>query len=330
MTAHYFGMALNCLSSSEFRPCGVCSSCRKFLAFEHPDFIYIFPTPNYKMSPTGEIKDNSSLSEYAAYLENRKNSPYREFFFSASTEIRKESIMMLQHRLHLSAHEAQFRICIIEDADEMNANTANAFLKTLEEPPARTVIILLTKRMQILLPTIISRCQLVFFNPLPRNVIEGLLIENFNSDPVSARTASLIANGNMETAIRIAQESSSENRQLAIKILTLAAANKELEFHNLLNKGKEILNGEFLFEVLNYLSLFVSDLTLINRAPDSITNIDQSELLASIAAKNKDLDEQIHQTLLTIEDLKRKIDGHVNTTLILIKIYFTLRELVKP
>jgi len=60
-TALYFGMALNCLSKSEFRPCGVCASCRKFMALDHPDLIYLFPTPNLGLNWTAKSpKANSS------------------------------------------------------------------------------------------------------------------------------------------------------------------------------------------------------------------------------------------------------------------------------
>ncbi|MDZ4122323.1 MAG: DNA polymerase III subunit delta', partial [Candidatus Cloacimonadaceae bacterium] len=119
ITALYFGMALNCFSAGEFRPCGVCTSCRKFLNLDHPDFIYIFPTPNMKMSTSGEIKDAQAYKEYESFIENKKNTPWKDFFFSSSAEIRKESIMMLQQRLELSISEASYRICIIEDADKM-------------------------------------------------------------------------------------------------------------------------------------------------------------------------------------------------------------------
>ncbi|MDD2331215.1 MAG: DNA polymerase III subunit [Candidatus Cloacimonetes bacterium] len=330
MTAFYFGMALNCLSSSEYRPCGVCASCHKFLAFEHPDFIYLFPTPNYKISPTGEIKDGSSLKEYEAYLSNKRESPWKTFFFPGSTEIRKESIMMLQHRLNLSIHEAAYRICLIEDADQMNQATANAFLKTLEEPPQRTVIILVTQRLSVLLPTIVSRCQLVYFNPLPRSVMESILIESFAVDPPTARTASLIADGNLKTSIRIAQESSSENRELALKLLSLAAYDKELEFNAFLQKSRELVSGDYLVEVINHLAIFVNDLALLSTHSELLTNIDQISLLTDIATRSVNLGEGCLEVLLTFEDLKRKIAGHVNSSLILIKIYFTLRKLFLP
>ncbi|MCD4651742.1 MAG: DNA polymerase III subunit delta', partial [Candidatus Cloacimonetes bacterium] len=57
-TALYFGMALNCLDESEARPCGVCLSCRKLINFSHPDFIFVFPSPNLEMTPEGDVKND--------------------------------------------------------------------------------------------------------------------------------------------------------------------------------------------------------------------------------------------------------------------------------
>jgi len=156
-TALYFGMALNCLSLSEFRPCGVCNSCRKFLAFEHPDFIYLFPTPNLQLTVDGEIKSPEGLRQYEAYIKNKIEAPWQDYYFSSSIEIRMESVSMLIKRLDFSIYEANWRVCIIEEADQMNIPTANAFLKTLEEPPRQTVIILVTNRLSMLLPTIRRR-----------------------------------------------------------------------------------------------------------------------------------------------------------------------------
>lgn len=232
MTALYFGMALNCLSSSEYRPCGVCASCHKFLSFQHPDFIYLFPTVNLKLSSDGEIRDNEALKQYEAYLKNKIETPWQEFFFTGSTEIRKESMSQLIQRLELSIHEGQYRVVIIENADMMNTQTANAFLKTLEEPPHNTLIVMITERLPQLLPTIISRCQPVYFKPLSQRVIQDILFERFQVDSVLAKSAARISGGNLKTAIRIAQDSSSSSRDKAFDLIQMAAKKQDLEYLN--------------------------------------------------------------------------------------------------
>ena len=175
-TALYFGMAINCQAESSRRPCGICNSCKKFLAFSHPDFNFIFPFPNpprSDISVDGSIKSEQSIEEYKGYIENKQKTPWKDYNFSKNVGIRISSIRMLEHRINLSANEARKKIYIIEHADMMNRQAANAFLKTLEEPPIDTVIILTTSKMHSLLPTILSRCQKVPFNLIPSNHRDG-------------------------------------------------------------------------------------------------------------------------------------------------------------
>ncbi len=323
-TALYFAMALNCLSASEFRPCGICASCHKFLAYEHPDFIYIFPTPNFKVSSNGEIKDSASLAEYERYIDLKRKAPWTDFTWSGATEIRKESIMMLQHRLDLSIHEAKYRVCIIEGADQMNPSTANAFLKTLEEPPDNTVIILITERLPALLPTILSRCQTLYFNPLPRKIIESMLQKKVDVENAMLRTASLISNGNFKTAFRIASDDKSEQRFMAKTFLELACSGRELEFQQIITKSRDLLTGDFVSGMINYLCTFINDIVILKYNPEGITNVDYQDILINVAPRRDEIDETVYRLLTLLEDMKRKIDGHVNINLIIVHLYYSL------
>lgn len=329
MSALYFGMALNCLSMSEYRPCGVCTSCRKLLNFDHPDFIYLFPTPNLQMSIDGEIKDKDGLAAYESYIQNKKESPWQQFRFNKATEIRKESVMMLIRRLDLSIFEANFRICLIEDADAMNTQTANAFLKTLEEPPRNTVMILTTSRLSSMLPTIVSRCQPVYFKPLTRSVTESLLRERFDYDLPTARGAARIAGGNFETAVKVAEGSALGLRDLAFKMLALANEEKEIEYLNLLDSIKEATNPESIRHLFAYLGFIANDLAVLRSNPDEITNIDRVEELNQLARVDEELAEDVLDFLRLIEDYRRKIEGNVNLRLLLVNCFYALRDLTR-
>lgn len=327
MTALYFGMALNCLSKSEYRPCGLCVSCRKLLSYDHADFIYLFPTPNLKMNSEGEITEN--LEEYQSYINNKKASPWQQFRFNKGTEIRKESVMMLIRRLDLSIFEANYRICLIEDADAMNIQTANAFLKTLEEPPRNTVMILTTSRLSNLLPTIVSRCQPVYFKPLTRGVTESLLRERFDFDQATARGAARIAGGNFETAVRIAEGSALGLRDLAFRMMSLAKEDKELEYLSLLDSIKDATNPESIKQLIAYLGFIANDLAVLRSNAEEITNIDKLEELNRLARIDDDLSEDALSFLKILEDFRRKIDGNVNLRLILINCYYAIRDLMR-
>ena len=325
MTALYFGMALNCLSSSDYRPCGVCASCHKFLAFEHPDFIYLFPTINLKLSPDGEIKDNEALVQYNAYIQNKIESPWQDYYFSGSTEIRKESISLLIKRLELSIHEGKYRVVIIENADMMNNATANAFLKTLEEPPENTVIILITERLPQLLPTILSRCQPVYFKPLSQGVIRDILYERFSVDTVMAKSAARISGGNLKTAIRIAQDSTNTTRQRAFELLDLARRNASLDYLSSFAANQVV--SDALKDLIAYIGVIVNDLAIVPFAPQEITNLDKVELLSELA--HEDLAEKIPDFLLLLDDYSHKLEGNVNAGLLQLNLYLALRNLLR-
>jgi len=328
-TALYFGMALNCLSESEFKPCGICNSCRKFLAFDHPDFIYLFPTPNMNITVDGEINKSEDQQQYMAYIRNKIETPWKDFFFKRSIEIRRDAITMLNKKLDFSIFEAKYRVCIIEDADEMNHPTANSFLKTLEEPPPSTVIILTTNRLSMLLPTIISRCQPIYFAPVSPRVMESILVDKFHASPENARIASRIAEGNVKNAVKLIEDEASDLRELAFEILQMAAAGKDYSFYQSIYNTKTRFSAEMMIELIKYICLYIGDLNLIGEAPEQISNVDKLDSLHNMAESiaEKDavlLSDRIWRFLLRMEDLQRKVNGNVNTSLILINLYLQL------
>jgi DNA polymerase III subunit delta' len=328
-TALYFGMALNCQSEVETRPCGTCSSCHKFLEFSHPDLIYIFPTPSIKTSDEGELK-NKSISEYLSYIEKRKTTPWEKVYFTQNTEIRKESMEILQKQLESAQRESKYRICIIEETDEMNDKTTNSFLKTLEEPLPDTVFILLTTKLQSLLQTVLSRCQLVFFKPLTYKIIEDILTSDFLIDKQLARTYSRIANGNLEQAIRLTNDVKHESRNLMIQLLEAAIQKDDSYVINNLQATKEKFKVELMHDLLDHLALWFSDLALLKTGRRDVVNLDFEPLLEQYADKLSAKDSIIAEFLMYFDDLHRKVDGKVNVQFILIDLYHKIKLMLIP
>lgn len=324
ISALYFGMALNCQSEDIEKPCGVCASCHKFLFLEHPDLLYVFPTTNLKLSTEGEIKDNEALAQYKAYIENKLESPWQDFYFDGSTEIRKESISLLIKRLELSMHEGKYRVLIIENADAMNSATANAFLKTLEEPPKNTVIILITERLPKLLPTIISRCQPVYFKPLSQKVIREILMEQFEVEGFAAKSAARICGGNLKAAIRIAREDHHSAREKAFEFLQLTAQGDTLQFLDQSAKTRETIDGTR--DLIAHLGGIINDLAVLPFAAQEITNLDKSEYLGQLASE--ELSEKVPDFLLKLDDYTRKLAGNVNPALLQLNLFISLRKLL--
>jgi DNA polymerase-3 subunit delta' len=321
-TALYFGMAINCLSVMERRPCGTCASCRKFLSYSHPDLTYIFPTPNLEISLEGEIKQEKHLIEYKAYIAQKAEHPWKEFFFSGNTEIRIGSIRMLQHRINLSPNEGNRKIYIIEHADQMNVKTANAFLKTLEEPPPDTVIILTSTRPNALLPTILSRCQKIAFNALTRQVIEEELINSRALSTIEAKTFARIAGGNLEKALQLSESDAASSREEALRFLEMILQNDDLEAMKFATHYKSSKTQNQLSEIIAYLIIWISDLAYLQNLPQEIVNLDRTELLERFYHRNSAVDRYGVEMLEFLEEMIKKLEGHVNPQLIVTEIYF--------
>src|SRR5262249_50595986 len=85
----------------------------------------------------------------------------------------------------LKSARGRGKVAVLDDADDLNAESANCFLKTLEEPPPGSVFILIASSLDRQLPTILSRCQIVRFRPLPAQVVENILRQNDIEDPTT-------------------------------------------------------------------------------------------------------------------------------------------------
>jgi DNA polymerase-3 subunit delta' len=124
------------------KPCGTCDACRWFLAGNHPDFRRLEPEALAKEPPPSESEEEGPA--------RRTKQP--------SIEIKIEQVRALADFLNVGSHRGGRRVTLVHPAEHMNAPTANALLKGLEEPPAAAVFLLVSHRPAQLLPTIRSRC----------------------------------------------------------------------------------------------------------------------------------------------------------------------------
>jgi DNA polymerase III subunit delta' len=158
--------------------CGVCSSCQLFKSGSHPDLIEIGLPPD---------KASLSINQLIGPKENRHHEG-------------------LCHDISLRPFAGSRRVAIIDEADTLNIESANCLLKTLEEPPPRSIMILLSTSESRQLPTIRSRCQIVRFRPLQIDVVERLLAQSaaeWGPDAAGAdelRRAALASGGSLARA----------------------------------------------------------------------------------------------------------------------------------
>jgi DNA polymerase-3 subunit delta' len=121
----------------------------------------------------------------------------------ADSEIKIEYIRQLQQDINLKPYEAKKKVFIINNAHNLNPESSNAFLKTLEEPPASSLIILVTSKPSLLFKTVISRCQAIKFQPLKRADLKEILKESHCLDDKACHYLAYFSEGRMGLALRL-------------------------------------------------------------------------------------------------------------------------------
>lgn len=166
--------------------CQACPSCHWFQGGSHPDFSLLLPgalavemqeSDGPRVSPT--LKCWATRGAEAALDEQQKKGR------KPSREISVHQVRSLANLTHLSTHQGGYRVVLIYPAEAMNTNAANALLKTLEEPPERTLIVLVSHKPQQLPPTIVSRC-VALTAPMPSLAESAIwLAQEGHVDPAS-------------------------------------------------------------------------------------------------------------------------------------------------
>lgn len=188
--------------------CGTCPACQKAAQLIHPDIHFSYPTVTKK--PGEKPIATDFITEWREFV---KFNPYGNLFDwiesikekeNSQGKITAEECNDIIRKLSLKSFESEYKILILWMPEMMGAE-GNKLLKLIEEPPANTLFILVAKNEAQILPTIISRCQLIKVPSLSAANIETALIERNHSDASTARQISLIADGSYREALQLSQ-----------------------------------------------------------------------------------------------------------------------------
>ncbi len=167
--ARSLALALDCQAAESARPCGQCRSCQLITAGKHPDVQLIEPD---------------------------------------GARVKIDQVRALQHDLALRPVEGRYRVAIFDQFEAATIEAQNALLKTLEEPPDYVVLIVLASDPELLLPTIVSRCQQVPLRPLTLAQVRDALIDQWNVEPNQANLLAHLSGGRLGWAVTAANDSS--------------------------------------------------------------------------------------------------------------------------
>jgi DNA polymerase-3 subunit delta' len=199
-----FAQHLYCKNKTEQGACGTCTSCNKVSKLIHPDLHLVFPIAKSK-----DVKSSNDLIK--EFREAFLAHPYMSLtdWFNELSADNKQPIIPVEEandilkKLSYTSYEGSYKIMIIWQPEKMNAEASNKLLKILEEPPEKTIFILVTNHSDQLLATIISRVQQIPFYSCSEQEISDGLIHNYKVNADVARQTAILANGNYAEAISL-------------------------------------------------------------------------------------------------------------------------------
>ena len=251
--------------------CNQCTSCKKIISGNHPDIITIRPSGKF---------------------------------------IKILQIRELSETLQIKPVEGLKRVVTITEAEKMNSEASNALLKSLEEPPDSTMFILTTGQQSDLLPTILSRCQHIGFNPVSSGNIAVYIQNKYNIPSADAEILSTLCRGSIKKADSFTgYEMWIKKRWWIIDTfnrLNTASIKECLIFAEKITEKKELVS-----ELLEILLTYVRDMAIYRFSPEKMVNLDLTKIISQISESFS------VESLLKIADLIQSAqkDIHANASL---------------
>jgi DNA polymerase-3 subunit delta' len=274
--------AVNCTQDGG-DSCDQCASCRKIDAREHIDVALIEPEGVF---------------------------------------IKVDRIRQMVEEAHYRPFEAKKRVFILDPADAMNESAANALLKTLEEPPETSLLILITSKPHALLPTIRSRCQIHTFTPLRVEEVEAFLRKNYRRPESEMKLLARLSAGRIGRALEIDLSVYQEMRKEALEIIKLLSkSNNRVRLIKAAEYlGRKLSRQEF-EQRLDVLTLALRDLFCLLTQGDAaqVTNTDIASSLRQLA--NKWSVEKIAHLNDQIETLRGNLQQNIHRQIALEEIF---------
>lgn len=270
--AKCFARTILC-ESNEIRPCGMCHSCKQMESGNHPDVIFV----------THEKPNTIGVDDIRTGLVND---------------------------ILIKPYSSKYKIYIVDEAEKMSVQAQNALLKTIEEPPAYGIVLLLTSNIESSLPTILSRCMILNMKPVNNEQITDYLrrkgIEQSRID-----TALLFAQGNIGRAEKMA--ASEEFFSLVEQILYILKNLPDMDFEQLLTSVKQLENYKVnIEECLDYMQLWYRDVLLFKATNDGNLIVFKEELKYISNMAKRSTYNGIECIIRAIQRARRRLDANVN------------------
>ncbi|MFD2743199.1 MULTISPECIES: DNA polymerase III subunit [Sphingobacterium] len=273
-----YAQFVNCEDKQPNDSCGLCASCRKYEKLIHPDLHFSYP---FFAKSSGEVAVNYIEAWRQALSEN----PYlgmntwRAQFDAQNKQanINIAEVHDIIKKLSFKAFEAEYKVLIMWLPEYLDTQ-GNALLKLIEEPPEKTLFLLVAENQDRILNTIISRTQLVKINKLTHTDVNQYLIENKGIDPLKAGEISFLADGNLQSAMELLQSDSNAYFDLMIQWLRYVVTDTGLKLIQLAEIDFPKLGRENQKNFLMYTIGMMRQIVLKSQGLESLIFLQDKEL----------------------------------------------------
>lgn len=210
-----YAQYINCQNRTESDSCGVCPSCKKYMSLSHPDLHFIFPTATNK-SVKKDPESDLFLAEWREYFSDCQGYVNLSEWFDKLDIENKQGIINVRdastviRKLSFKSYESEYKVVILWMPEKLNVFSANKLLKLIEEPPEKTLFLLVAENQEEVLSTIRSRCVLVKVPRLDTAVIKDALVEKCGCSEQLALDAATMSNGSWPLAKRFSNDIDNE------------------------------------------------------------------------------------------------------------------------
>lgn len=287
MLAEAFAMALQCEAGGD-EPCMECRSCHQAMEHNQPDIIYV----------THDKPNIISVDDIRHQLNND---------------------------IVIKPYSSKYKIYIVDEAEKMNVQAQNALLKTIEEPPAYGVILLLTTNADSFLPTILSRCITLNLKSVQEDLIKSHLMRKYQIPDYQADVCAAFAQGNVGKAIQLA--SSDEFNELKADAISLIKKIEDIDLYEMNQQIKTV--SEYKNEInefLDLITLWFRDVLYV-KATNDVSNLifkDEVYDIKKQAAKKSYYG--IESILKALEQTRVRLNANVNFELVIEMLLLTIKE----
>lgn len=287
LIASTFAMTLQCETEND-EPCGKCKSCMQSNNHNHPDIIWV----------AHEKPGSIGVDDIRGQLNND---------------------------IVIKPYSSKYKIYIIDEADKLTIQAQNALLKTLEEPPAYAVIILLTTNHEALLSTILSRCITLNLKVVEDELIRTFLMEEKQIPDYKANISVAFAQGNVGKAIKLA--STQDFDQLREDTFSMLRNMADMEIYEVIEYIKKIAENKLnINDYLDLIILWFRDVLLF-KATNDINHLIFKDNISDIKKQaNERSYNGIENIINAIEKAKVRLNANVNFELVMELLLLTIKE----